>query len=471
MTPAPRRAAVIGASMAGLLAARVLAEHFDEVVLLERDAPGDAPALRKGTPQAAHAHGLLARGREIIEQLLPGFTAALLAQGATRGDIGCQAGLLADRRRFAPAEVGVDGIAASRPLIEAELRRRVLALPGVRLLAGIDVTEPVHAAGRVLGLRWLRRDGAADGAAQQLDAALVLDCSGRASRSPQWLQSWGYEAPVEERVVVKVSYATAYFERRPGEADDLRALIATASPALQRPGVLIAQEPERPGGPPRWVVTLAGYGADVPPLQVAALRERALDMGAPEIAAICAADRRLGAVQRYAFPHSQRRRYERLRRFPAGYAVLGDALTSFNPVYGQGMTVAACEALALQQQLRRLARGRDLDWRRFFVDAARVIDTPWQLAVGADLALPCVEGPRPLPLRLVNAYVGRLMRAATRDAVLSAAFARVMHLLARPETLFAPPLAWRVWRHGGAELAPPSATAAAAGKAWRERGV
>ena len=139
---------------------------------------------------------------------------------------------------------------------------------------------------------------------------------------------------------------------------------------------------------------------------------------------------------RYLFAHSQRLHYERLRRFPAGYLAMGDALASFNPVYGQGMTVAACEALALRDAL---AAGLEGLPRRFFKAAAHVIDTPWQLAVGGDLALPLVEGPRPFPVRRINAYVARVQRVAVFDAVVAGAFVKVMHMVAPPPSLFAPP--------------------------------
>jgi 2-polyprenyl-6-methoxyphenol hydroxylase-like FAD-dependent oxidoreductase len=459
MTSTPRRAVVIGASMAGLLAARVLHEHYPEVVLLERDLPSDEPSLRKGTPQAVHAHGLLARGRQVLDELFPGFSGRLLARGAQVGDIGTQVVLQCDGLRFAQHHGGERGLCASRPLIEAEVRRSVKALPGVHLIGGVDVLEPVHAGGTVTGVRFTARRE--DAVPQVLGAALVVDCSGRGSRSPHWLKTWGYEAPEEERVTVDVHYATAYFERDPVDEAMPRAVICTAAPQRPLPGVLLAQEPEG-DGPPRWVITLGGYGDDAPLLSHDGMRRRAQAMGSPELAAVAARPRLrpLERVQGYAFPHSQRRHYERLGRFPRGFLVMGDALTSFNPIYGQGMTVAACEAMALRAQLDA---GGEPEARRFFAAAAKVSDTPWQLAVGADLALPGVKGPRPLAVRIVNRYIARLNRAAVHDAAIGAAFARVMHLLAPPASLFAPRIAWRVWRFGGAGPRPLMAAEARLG--------
>jgi 2-polyprenyl-6-methoxyphenol hydroxylase-like FAD-dependent oxidoreductase len=148
---------------------------------------------------------------------------------------------------------------------------------------------------------------------------------------------------------------------------------------------------------------------------------------------------------RYQMPHSQRRRYERLRRLPRGFLVMGDAITSFNPIYGQGMTVAACEALALQRELVRT--GREPDARLFFRAAAKVIDTPWQVAVGGDLSIDSVPGKRPLAVRAINAYISRLYRVAPLDPVVSLAFQRVVHLLDEPSALFAPRVLWRaLWQ-------------------------
>jgi 2-polyprenyl-6-methoxyphenol hydroxylase-like FAD-dependent oxidoreductase len=449
----PRRAAVIGASMAGLLAARILAERFDEVVLLERDPLPTVATPRKGTPQAVQPHGLLARGREVLDELFPGFSDALVAQGALAGDAGAEVAVDANGRRLARAPLGVRGIAASRLAIEAELRRRVIALAGVRLLDGVDVLAPVHEDGRVVGVRWQRRDtgSLADAQPQMLAAALVVDCSGRGSRSPAWLRDWGYEVPAEERVQIGLAYTSAYF-RRPQGQPPLACVIGAATAALPRPSILIAQEPLAgdPDSGPRWVAGVGGYAGDHVSTSREAMAERARQINCPEIAALAERGDMIGEPMRYSFPHSQRRHYERLARMPAGYLVMGDALASFNPIYGQGMTVAACQALALRDAL---ARGDDALGRRFFKAAARVIDVPWQIAVGGDLALPMVQGARPLPVRIVNAYLARVHRVAVLDAEVAGAFVRVIHMLARPETLFAPRVLWRVWRGGNAARA------------------
>lgn len=438
--PEDRRAVVLGASIAGLLTARVLCERFAEVVLLERDALPERPAPRKGTPHAVHPHGLLARGRQILETLFPGFSDALIAQGAIAGDVAMDVAVDANSRRLARSASGLLGLAVSRLAIEAELRRRVRALPAIRIVTGVDVQAPVHDAsgGRVTAVRYRSRAGA--GGEQALAAALVVDCTGRGSRSPAWLREWGYEQVPEERVVIGLCYTSAYFRRDAGLRPPLTAIIGAATPQLPRPYVLIAQEPGEDGCA-RWVAGVGGYAGDHVEPTLEAMRRRARAVGIDEIASLAEGGEALGPVIRYGFPHSQRRRYERLQRFPRGYLVLGDALASFNPIYGQGMTAAACQAIALDTSL---AGGEEGLAGRFFRAAAKVIDAPWQLAVGSDLALPNVPGPRPLLVRIVNAYIARLQRAATHDPKVSVAFIRVIHLVAAPASLFVPRVFLRV---------------------------
>lgn len=451
-SPSPaagQRAVVLGASMAGLLAARVLAERFQEVLLLERDTLPTEAGPRKGTPQAVHAHGLLARGREELERLFPGFTQALAARGGVVGDLHANAPFVAGGRRFAPGVSKHLGLACSRPAIEAEVRRRVLALPGVRLVEDVDILEPACQGERVHAARVRQR---ASGAEQEFAAELVVDCTGRASHAPEWLRAWGFEAPQEERVVVGIGYSTVYLRREPEQTGDLAALIFTATPELPLPGAVLAQEPGV-DGVPRWVVTLAGYAGDHPSPTLDAMRERALRMREPTLVRLLKEAEPLGPVLRYAFPHSQRRRYEKLARFPRGFLVMGDAIASFNPVYGQGMTVATCECLALRAAVGGPAETLH---QRFFAAAAKAVDTPWQLAVGGDLAIPVVQGERPAAVRFVNGYIGKVLRAAPEDPAVALAFLKVAHMVAPPQTLFAPMTVARALWHARRPVKPPS---------------
>ena len=244
--------------------------------------------------------------------------------------------------------------------------------------------------------------------------------------SKRWRLDWPTPAPIS--VVIRTN-----------PLNWLR-YIGTATPMQPRPYVLLSQEPDEQGQA-RWVAGMGGYANDHVEANLEGIHRRALEVGSAEIAELAEKGELIGSVTQYHFPHNQRRLYQKMRTFPAGYLVMGDAIASFNPVYGQGMTVAVCEAMVLRNVL---TRGKQRLARDFFRAAAKVVDIPWQLAVGADLALPQVPGPRPFPTRLINAYVGRVQKVATEDPQVAAAFVKVMHLLASPQTLFAPAVAWRL---------------------------
>lgn len=433
-------ALVIGGSLAGLLAARVLADRFDSVTLIERDEVPDLAAPRKGVPQGQHAHGIWPRGLQAMDRLLPGLRNELVAGGACPGDVGrdfCwhQFGALKSQ-----ADAGLPGLTMTRPFLETAVRRRVLAWPGITLQRGCSV-ERLLAEGspsRVVGVE-LRCDG---GLLQTMRAALVVDASGRGSRLPVWLEQIGYAAPEESALRIDVGYASAFFERRSSDAH-IGHIIVQTPPRGRRGAVALAVEGNR------WLVTLIGFVGERARTDHAGLIDYARSLPHPSVAAIVGRSAPLSEIQTYRFATSLRRHYERLAAFPNGLLPVGDAICSFNPAYGQGMTVAASEVDALQTQL---AAATTIDGLapRFFRAAAQLVDIPWTLTSGEDWRYPQVPGKRPLPLPVVNAYVARLHRAAGRDAAVAKAFFEVAGLQKPPTSLFAPGVVWRVLRQGGA---------------------
>ena len=444
-----QHAVVIGASMGGLFAARVLADFYDMVTLLERDvfpAPGEP---RKGVPQGKHAHGLHARGREILEQLFPGFTDEMVAQGGITIDISRNFRWYAAGGYHEPCDSGLQGLIVSRPRLEAHVRARTLALPNVHPVEGCDVLGIVatedHA--RITGVR-LRRHGD-DSTEQILEADIVVDASGRGSRSPAWLAALGYAKPEEEQVHIGLSYTTCTYRRKPDQLPGLAGYALAGDPPHGRNGVLLAQEGDR------WVATIGGYLGDHAPLDPQGFLEYAKHLPTTDIYDVIKECEPLTQPVAYKFPASQRRRYERLARFPEGYLVFGDAICSFNPVYAQGMTVAANEAIALQNCL---ASGVDQLRQRFFKQASALVDAPWSVAVGGDLRFPDVEGPRSPMVRFINWYIGKLHVAAQADASLSVAFLRVVNMIALPPSLLHPRIAMRVLRGNLRRRAPRVST-------------
>jgi len=432
-----KHAIVIGASMGGLLAGRALADYYDEVTLIDRDALPLINEPRKGVPQGRHTHGLLARGREVLEELFPGFTAEMVAEGAVSGDV--TGDVLWFNHGFYLSSVHSDlcGLAISRPMLECGVRRRLLQLPNVQIRQCCKVLGPIcdRDRNRLTGVQVKARNCSDE--VETINADLVVDASGRGSRSPSWLEALGYAKPRDEQIKVNIGYKTRLYRRRPKDLHGkLGAAIAACRPHW-RHGTILAQEGER------WTVSLGGYFDDEAPTDEIGFIEFARSLPKPEIFDVIKDAEPLGPILTYQFSSNQRRHYEELSRFPEGFIVYGDALCSFNPVYGQGMTVACTEALALGECL---AKGSDGIGRRFSRAASRLTDIPWQIAVGSDLQHERVEGKRTAQVRFVNWYIGRLFQSANRDPILTMKFLEVANLMKTPSTLLSPAVALRVWK-------------------------
>jgi 2-polyprenyl-6-methoxyphenol hydroxylase-like FAD-dependent oxidoreductase len=428
-------AVVVGASMAGLLAVRALSEHFARVTLVERDVLPPGADGRKGVPQGSHAHGLLASGCRVLDGYFGGMMDELAAAGAPRGDVTgdflwYQYGGWKLRH-----DSGLRGMTVSRPALEGAVRRRVRALPNVAVLDGCDVERPLFDAelGRVTGVAVRRRGSQHE---ETLVADLVVDATGRGSRSPRWLDEWGFGRPPVRSIRVDVGYATRILERRRGDfRGSIGGIVASTPPESTRYAAVLAAE----GG--RWVVTLAGMLGDYPPTDEAGWLGWARTLPVPDVYALARGNRSVGGIASYRFPANERRYYERMKRFPDGYLVLGDAICSFNPIYGQGMSVAAMESKALGDCL---AAGRDRLAQRFFRASAEIVEIPWLIATGEDLRYPRVAGERPRLHGVVSRYFERLHHVATFDPVVCRRFFEVANLLAPPPVLMAPAIARRV---------------------------
>ena len=431
------RAVVLGASMAGLLAAKVLSDSYGQVTVIDRDELPEASTHRRGVPHGRHIHGLLARGQQALEELFPGLTAELVAHGVPAGDMQADTRLFFSGHRLRQAPAGLVVLCASRPVLEGRVRARVRALPNVRLVDRCDVvglaTTPDRR--RVTGARLLRR---ADGSAEEaLGADLVVDATGRGARTPAWLEALGYPRPEREQVRVGLGYASRIYRLPPDALGGDLAVLHAATPRHPRAGALQVLEGDR------WMVTLAGILGDHPPTDPVGFLDFARSLRFPDIYQAVRDAEPLDDPVAFRFPASVRHRYEKLDRFPGGLLVMGDAVASFNPIYGQGMSVAALEALALRRHLERGTAPRPRNW---FRELARVVDVPWDIAAGGDLVFPGVQVRRTAKVRLVNAYLARLHAAAAHDADLAGAFLRVAGLVAPPGSLLRPGVAARVLR-------------------------
>jgi 2-polyprenyl-6-methoxyphenol hydroxylase-like FAD-dependent oxidoreductase len=439
-------AIVLGASMAGLGTARALTNHFARVTVIDRDELPDEAAVRKGVPQGAHAHGVLASGYRVLDAYFPGMMDELVAGGAMHGDVTGDFLWYQFGHWKLRADCGLRGIVVTRPTLEAAVRRRVRALPKVTLLTGHDVEAPVFDAGRVTGVTLKNR---ATGVSSTLDADLVVDALGRGSPSAKWLSSSGFGDVATEEIKVDVGYATASFERRSGDLfGSIGCVVLGTPPKATRHGFVLGAEGDR------WTITLVGVLRDYPPTDLAEWREFAHSLPTPDVHALVKDREPLTPIARYRFPANQRRLYSRLPKFPLGYLVLGDAVCSFNPAYGQGMSVALCQAKALDECLEA---GDDGLAARFWSRVDELTEAPWAIATGEDLRYPAVAGARPPGFGIISRYMERAHQAAARDPVVLRRFFDVANLLAPPTAMLSPSIAWRVLVGGrGVSQATPA---------------
>ena len=451
-------AAVIGGGMAGVLAARALADHFAEVTVVERDRLPDQPDFRNGVPQARHLHTFWAGGLRALEQLLPGIEADLIAAGA------CPVRFPTDMRWLTPSDRWMGRFpatqrlaSASRILIEWVVRRRVEQTPGLRFITGHEVRSlRLDRHGDVSGLTMRARRG--DGSTVELPADLVVDASGRGSSLPDWLEALDRHRPRESTVDAFLGYASRTYAVPDDFCADWKGTYIQASPPREcRGGIMMPIEGNR------WIVTMLGGGRDYPSTDDAGFLEFARSLRSSALYDVIAEAEPTSPVWGFRHTSNHRRHYERLPDMPGRLLVIGDSLCSFNPLYGQGMTVAARQAETLTSFLRRHLGGRaDLPALAGPAQRAVVKCTAgaWLVATGSDLRYPITAGAEAtFATRLLQRHVDRVFEAATGDPGVNAAFLRVLNMVDGPPALFRPGTVARalLWSHRRtADVAEPA---------------
>ncbi|MEV5546493.1 FAD-dependent oxidoreductase [Streptomyces sp. NPDC052309] len=426
----PTRVVVIGGSIAGMLAAAAVKDHADSVEIIEAHELPEGPEPRTGVPQAVHIHFLHAGGAEAIESLLPGTTDQLLAAGANRIPMTTNMVIYSPegwyRRWQRPTHFM---ISASRDLTDSIVREQVLKDPRVSVRTNT----------KAVGLRGDHRTvtgvqiHTADGTQAVLDADLVIDASGRATRTPQWLAELGITGLAEKRIDSGLVYASRLY-RAPVPTRDWPMVGVQADPGLPQPGKAGGILPIEGD---RWHVSLMGAPGGQPPREAGAFEAFARTLRHPVLADLLALAEPLTDVSVTHSTANRRYFYERLKHWPEGLVVLGDSVASFNPVYAQGISVAAQGALALRGVLANgLAHGLA---RRAQQAIARPVNTAWTLAVGQDIHFPTTTGASPnLADRLLHRYVSRLSRTATGSFHAATALTDVLALQAPPTSLVKP---------------------------------
>lgn len=430
-----QHAVIIGASMAGLLASRVLSDHFEQVTVIERDHLPQEIQPRKGVPQGRHVHVLLHKGASIMQELFPDLFPALLQDGSIAIDT------VADfhwynfgawKPRF---RSGITFYSQSRPLLEGHVRERVAARSNVRFLDTCDVVKLCanDDATQITGVQIRHRQG--EPHEEVLSADLVVDASGRGSQTPQWLAALGYDKVEENTIKVDVGYATRVYRRPEHNNFDHNVLaVYSTPPAEKRAGVLAPIEEHR------WIVTMIGWIRDYPPDDEAGFLAFARSLPQPDLYEAIKEAEPVTPISIHKFPANRRRHYERLSSFPEGFVALGDAVCSFNPVYGQGMTAAALEAETLNTMLYQQRERGDITGfsRRFQKKITHIVDTFWLLAASEDFRYPETQGKRPLGVNLLNRYARRVHELSTFDPQVTLLLYQVLQAIKSPMALFSP---------------------------------
>ncbi|MFC1414385.1 NAD(P)/FAD-dependent oxidoreductase [Streptacidiphilus sp. N1-12] len=445
MTTAGRgTAVVVGGGLAGCLAAWALVGRADRILVLERDRYPEPSAYRPGTPQSRHAHLLMEGGRRALQELLPGLDADLLARGAVPVPVPGGLRWLTSGGWMPRFATDLTFVSCTRPVLDDAVLQRVRNEPSVTFLEGTEAVGLLGDSTTVTGVR-ARARGAAPGGTrtaapvEDLAAELVVDASGRSSRMPQWLRALGCAKTPEDRVDAGVAYSSRLFHHAPGIDASLSALyIQTRAPDHPRLGVLLPVEGNR------WVVSLGGMRGSEPEPGAAGFDSFLALLRDPALREVLSTASPAGESYGFRPGASVRRHYQ--RGAPDGLVVLGDAACTFNPVYGQGISVAAFGALALRDGVR--ARGLGPGTSRFVQAGISVAaKDAWMMSSAEDVRFPTTTGgPSGAVLRLQHRYLDRVIARSSRDEAVCARFSEVMTLVTPPTALFRPKVAWPVLR-------------------------
>ncbi|PMB53982.1 2-polyprenyl-6-methoxyphenol hydroxylase-like oxidoreductase [Fischerella thermalis CCMEE 5201] len=441
-------AIVIGSGMAGLLSARILTEHFERVTVVERDRLPQQPEIRQGVPQANHVHALLTQGYRILEEWFPGIEAKLITAGAPCVNWAMESCFFHAWGCAKRSSSDLITRTCSRPFLEWVVRGYLSSDRQVEFLSATQVKGLLTDASnsRVTGIKLRCLD---DAQPQELTSDLVVDASGRNSVLPKWLEEIGYQSPSETVINSFLGYSTCWYELPENLQADWKVLYVTSKPPDDKRGGAIF-----PVEGNRWGVILVGISRDYPPTDETEFMKFARSLRTPEIYEFLKDAKPVSPIYGYRRTENCWRHYEKLTRIPDGLVAIGDAVCSFNPVYGQGMTTAALGALTLQDCLQKQYQNNQHSLtgftKRFQKQLVKVLETPWLMATGEDFRWETTEGGKPNQItRLMHQYMDRLLQLSVSDANIYGSFLEVMHMTKQPASLFAPNLLLRVLKNVG----------------------
>lgn len=433
-----QRAIVIGGSMAGLLAGRVLSDYFEQVTIIERDRFPQEPVPRKGVPQSNHFHALLKKGKLILEQLFPGLENDLITGGVPVFDSTADIAWLTSAGWGIRFSSDLDVIAPSRPRLEWAVRQRLSAFKQVCFQEETEVKSLItnDNKSRVIGVLVHHNSSEQTHHEEQLYADLIVDASGRASHAPKWLEQLGYTPPEETIVNSFLGYASQLFQIPADFKGDWKSIYIQATPPdTTRGGVMSVVEGNR------WMLTLGGGDKDYPPNEQVGFLEFARSLRSPVIYNAIKDAKPLSPIFTHRGTENRLRHYDHLSRWPENFVITGDAVCAFNPVYGQGMTTAALGALTLQECLRQYqAKGELIGMAQSFQkQLAQIITAPWTLATSEDYRYRSTEGGKADSVtRLMHWYMDKVLLLSTYNPKVRLVLMEVLNMLKPPTALFQP---------------------------------
>ncbi|WP_212996013.1 NAD(P)/FAD-dependent oxidoreductase [Winogradskya consettensis] len=433
-----------------MFAVSPLAEAYDEVVIVDRDELIGVREARRGSPQARHINGLLAAGARAMEDLFPEITSEMVAAGCPLTDLAGTVRWYFNGVQLRQTRAGLTNVAARRPVMEVHLRERLQAMDNVRFMERYDITGLLTTPDntQVVGVKVQAHEkGSAE---EELEADLVVDASGRGSRTPLWLEAMGFTRVAEEGTKMGLGYASRHYRLRSDPFGKDHSIICVASPESPRGAIFTKTD--------SGTVELTTYGilGDHPPTDPEGFNSFVKSLAVPEIYEAIVDAEPLNDPVLFRFPTTMRRRFEQLPRFPEGLIVMGDAVCTPNPVFAQAQTLSALQALALRAQLRS---GKAVDSTAFMATVGSIIDPAWDMTEGINLSYPGVEGHRTRKLLLMHAYMKALQTAASRDSSITEAFMRTAGLVDPPSALMRPGLLWKVLRDARRNRRPADALA------------
>ena len=437
-------AVVLGGSFGGLMAAKVLSQHYLQVTIIEKDTVHRYPEARKGQAHTKHLHGYLPCALNTLFSYFPGLAEEIVNSGGVANDFGNSMNWFTHGGFKKNVFLNIQGISLSRPLLEHLVRERVLALPNVALLDNTTAKGFLYSDDKrkVTGVAIESKQ---DGQVTKLGADIVIDCTGRGSRTPQWLTEMGYaEVPVSQ-VKIDVTYTTRLYKRDPADARSRTWMACTPeAPKERRNGAAFPIEDDK------WIISVGGWHGEQAATDEKGFLDFLKKLPNPNLYDIASTCEPLGDIFQYKYPVSIKRNYEKMSRFPEGLLLLGDAVSSFNPVYGQGLSSVCLQAVELDKLMKENKAEHQLA-KTFFKRTVKIKNKLWKMSTNEDFRFSETTGTRPFGIGLMNKYVSQMHRATLHDEVVCKTFLKVMGLVDPPTKLMHPKIIWRILRQHQAQ--------------------